>query len=203
MRELRERVAERCGRHSPPKRAAAAASWPGGGGARRERRRATTLLGAAAGGALGLAGVAEARRLANGDRDTLLRSARSAGPVRVAAGSLLLLRPRLLPVAVGTGSRARAPDWLVRMVAVREIVLGIGLLSAGRRRRDPRPWLLSSAAVDGAECVVVVDAIARRQLPGVPALGFAAADLGGALVAAGVLGQQRRDHRSAPPAAPS
>jgi hypothetical protein len=76
------------------------------------------------------------------------------------------------------------------MVAVREIVLGIGVASAARQSRDPRPWLLSSAATDGAECLVVLYALARRELPGIPALGFAAADLGGAMVAVGVLGQR-------------
>lgn len=116
-------------------------------------------------------------------------------PVRFAPSraSLLLAQPRLLPLAVGADSAARGSDWLIRMVALREIVLGIGVLCAARRRRDPRPWLLSSAATDGAECLVVLDAIARRQLPRVPALGFAAADLGGALVAVGVRAQQRRD----------
>jgi hypothetical protein len=151
------------------------------------------LLGCAAGGALGLAAIAEALRLANGDEATLLRSARTTGPVRAAAGSLLLARPRLLPLAVGAGPGAGGPDWLIRMVAVREIVLGMGLLSTARRRRDPRPWLLSTAATDGSECLVMLHAVTRRQLPAVPALGFAAADLGGALVAAGVLAQVRRD----------
>jgi hypothetical protein len=63
--------------------------------------------------------------------------------------------------------------------------------------------LLSSAATDGAEGVLVLDAIARRHLPSIPALGFAA-DIGGALVAAGVLSQQRRDRarRSASAGAP-
>jgi hypothetical protein len=79
------------------------------------------------------------------------------------------------------------------MLAVREIVLGFGLAAAANRQRDPRPWLLSAAAIDGAESVVVLVAIARRQLPSVPALGFAAADCGGALVAAGVLAQHVRD----------
>jgi hypothetical protein len=90
------------------------------------------------------------------------------------------------------------------MVAVREIILGIGLSSTARRQCDPRGWLLSSAATDGAEGVLVLDAIARRQLPSIPALGFAAADIGGALVAAGVLAQQRRDRarRSASAGAP-
>jgi len=159
--------------------------------------RRASLLGCAAGGALGLAGIAEALRLANGDDATLLRSTRTTGPVRAAAGSLLLARPRLLPLAVGAGPGAGGPDWLVRMVGVREFVLGLGLLSAARRRRDPRPWLLSTAAIDGSECLVVLHAVTRRQLPAVPALGFAAADLGGALVAAGVLAQLRRD-RAAP-----
>jgi hypothetical protein len=177
-----------------------ASSRVGGSSGPRSRRRRASLLGTAAGGAFGLAGIAEARRLANGDQATLVRSARTTGPVRALAGSLLLAQPRVLLAAVGAGSRDRAPDWLVRMVAVREIILGIGLLSTARRQRDPRPWLLCSAATDGAECVVVLDAIARRQLPSIPALGFAAADVGGALVAAGVLAQQRRDRarRSAP-----
>jgi hypothetical protein len=153
--------------------------------------RRAALVGSAAGGALGLAGIAEARRLANGDQATLLRSARNTGPTRVLAGLLLVVQPRLLPLAVGAGSSARTPDWLIRMVAVREIVLGIGLAAAASHQRDLRPALLSAAAIDGAEGVVLLAAIARRQLPTIPALGFAAADCGGALVAAGVLAQRR------------
>jgi hypothetical protein len=164
------------------------------------RRGPAATLAAAAGGALGLAGIMEAVRLAKGDQATLRRSARTTGPIRAVAGSLLLVQPRLLPRALGAGSGAQPPDWLVRMVAVREIVLGISLSSARRLPGDPRPWLLSAAAIDGAEGVVVLDAIARRQLPGVPALGFAAADLGGALVAVGVLAQQRRDRARGSPA---
>jgi hypothetical protein len=143
--------------------------------------------------------VAEVRRLANGDDATLLRSARTTGPIRAVAGAALMTQPRLLPLAVGAGSSARAPDWLIRMVAVREIVLGIGLFRAARPRHDPRPWLPSAAATDGAGCIVVLDAIARAQLPSVPALGFAATDLGGALVAAGVLARQRRVRPATPP----
>jgi hypothetical protein len=168
-----------------------------GSGRARLPRRQASLLGCAAGGALGLAGIAEALRLAKGGEGALLHGARTTGPVRAAAGSLLLARPRLLPPAVGADPGAGASDWLIRMVAVREIVLGMGLLSTARRRRDPRPWLLSTAAVDGSECLVVLHAVARRRLPAVPALGFAAADLGGALVAAGVLAQLRSD-RGAP-----
>lgn len=154
------------------------------------------LVATAAGGALGLAGVAEALRLARGDMETARRRATATGPTRVLAGSLLVAQPRLLPRAVGAG--VEAADWLVRMVALREIVLGIGLAPGARRQGDPRPGLLSAAAIDGAECIVVLGAIARRHLPAVPALGFAAADLGGALVAAGVLAQQRRERARRP-----
>jgi hypothetical protein len=201
MTGSRARSLSRAGRDarlaaSGPSKTSAMARLRGRGRPPQPERR-ISLLGCAAGGALGLAGIAEALRLANGDEATLLRSARTTGPVRAAAGSLLLARPRLLPLAVGAGPDARMPDWLIRMVAVREIVLGIGLLSTARRARDPRPWLLSTAATDGSECLVVLHAVTRRQLPAVPALGFAAADLGGALVAAGVLAQRRRD-RAAP-----
>ena len=148
-----------------------------------------SFVGTAAGIGLGLAGLVEAGRLARGDRSTLARSARAAGPVRVVAGSLLLVRPHALPVAVGAGSDMPVPEWLVRMVAVREIVLGLGVRAAGRRGRDPGRWLMTAAAIDGAEAVVVLDAIAHRRLAPLPGLGFATADLGGALVAAGVLRQ--------------
>ena len=153
------------------------------------------MLGTVAGAALGVAGIVEALRLAGGDTATLRQRARTGGPVRAGAGTLMLLRPRLLLAATGSTSDEWVPELLIRMVAVREIVLGIGLWSVSRRQEDPHPWLLASAATDGAECVVVLDAVARRRLPPIPALGFAAADLGGGLVAAGILAQRRAQPR--------
>jgi hypothetical protein len=52
--------------------------------------------------------------------------------------------------------------------------------------------LLAAAAIDGAECLVVLHAVAYGQLAALPALGFAAAELGGGLVAAGVVAQRHR-----------
>jgi hypothetical protein len=167
------------------------------------QRARLSAVGTAAGVVLGLAGIGEARRLAAGDDRTFLRSARTTGPVRALTGALLLARPHLLVTALGADSESRAPRWLVRMVAVREVALGIGLSAAANRHDDPRPWLLASAAIDGAESVVVLDAIARGQLDRIPAVGFAAADVGGALVAAGVLAQQHRRTRRADDSGPA
>lgn len=71
------------------------------GRSRRRRPSRAALVGTAAGASLGLAGMAEARRLANGDQATLLRSARTTGPTRAVVGSLLVVQPRLLRLRLG------------------------------------------------------------------------------------------------------
>jgi hypothetical protein len=152
----------------------------------------TAWIGTASGVTLGLAGLLQARRLAQGDGTALQRSAATSGPARIAFGTLLLIKPRLLPRSVGATSGGEAAPLLARMIAVREVVAGIGLLSASRADSDPRPSLLSLAAVDGSEGIVVLHALVRRRLPAIPALGFAVADLGGAMVGAGLFVRRRR-----------
>jgi hypothetical protein len=70
------------------------------------------------------------------------------------------------------------------MVAVREIAFGAATLAAARADRDPARWLLVLSLIDGAEALVVLDAVRRGDVPLRNGLAFAAADAGSALTAA-------------------
>jgi hypothetical protein len=94
-------------------------------------------------------------RLRDTDLATARSRARQLGTVRVGAGLALLARPRLLSGALGLSGREPASSWLPRLVAIREVALGTGALAASRPTADPWPWLMTIAAVDGAEAAVL------------------------------------------------
>jgi hypothetical protein len=101
---------------------------------------------------------------------------------RTAIATQLLLAPaaatRLVGLDTGTGRRV---SWLTRMMAVRDVALGIGGLLAARRGGDPTPWVLGGAAADAVDAAVLAHALRSRRLRGaVPAL----ATVGAASVAA-------------------
>ena len=62
---------------------------------------------------------------------------------RISAGLVLLVRPRLLGGALGWNDGDRESTWLPRLVAVRELGLGIGAVSSWHRDADPWPWLMT------------------------------------------------------------
>jgi hypothetical protein len=136
------------------------------------------------GGALFLAGVVQARQIAAGSEHEIAKAARVTGAARVLAGAMLLRWPQLLTTLLGRGRGSGTLPWLARMVAVREIAVGAAAVAAARAGRDPGRWLLVLSLVDGAEALVVLDAIRRDEVPLRQGVAFAAADVGSALTAA-------------------
>lgn len=108
-----------------------------------------------------------------------MRVTRAVGWGRLAAGGLLVLRPRLLPSIAGfhAGS-APEQEWLVQMMAAREAGLGLGTLTALHTGDSPRPWLWAQAASDAGDAVAFLN-LARRPVLRRRALGLAAFALAG------------------------
>lgn len=105
---------------------------------------------ALAGGGLFVLGVREAILLRDADDATARARARQLGLTRAGAGLALLIRPRLLTGALRFED-SDAARWLPRLLAVRELALGVGATAASSDKADPWPWLMTIAAVDGVE----------------------------------------------------
>jgi hypothetical protein len=125
-------------------------------------------------------GIREALILRDADDGTARARARQLGSTRIAAGVALLLRPQLLTGALGLEKGGAAAGWLPRVLAVREIGMGIGACTSSRKSADPWPWLMTIGAVDGAEAVVLLAAVRQHAVDSSGAWAFAAADLGSA-----------------------
>jgi hypothetical protein len=150
--------------------------------------RRSSLLPVAGGAALFVLGINEARRLAAAGPPEARRSVHRTAPARVIAGCLLLARPRALGEVIGADfSPVSESNWLVRMVAVRDLVLGVAGLAVSRSYEESRGWLFAQSLVDGAEALVVLGAVRRGELEPMRGLAFAAAEVGSAAVAVGLL----------------
>jgi hypothetical protein len=88
----------------------------------------------------------------------LSTTARAIGAGRAAIGVALLAAPG--PAAKRwLGDVSERPDAQVAISGLgsRDLILGLGTLWAlGGRKRDPRPWLIGSAAADTADLVSVL-----------------------------------------------
>ena len=84
--------------------------------------------------------------------------ARAAAGARTAIGIALLAAPG--PAAkrwLGDVSEQPGAQVAISGVGSRDLILGLGTLWAlGGRKRDPRPWLIGSAAADTADLVSVL-----------------------------------------------
>lgn len=138
------------------------------------------LAATGAGGTLLALGVREAVRLRDADLDTARSRARQLGAMRIGAGLLLVLRPQLLAGSLGLAGGGPASSWLPRLVAVREVALGAGAIAASRPNTDPWPWLMTIAAVDGAEAAVLTAGLKRGAVDPAGGWAFVAADVGSA-----------------------
>jgi len=110
--------------------------------------------------------------------------ARVIGIGRIAIGAGLLALPRLTGT-VWLGSPAEQPggQLAVASLGARDMALGAGMVWAlGGRKRDPRPWLLASAAGDLADLAGVLRH--REGLTSASAITTAA--MAGGAAAAGV-----------------
>jgi hypothetical protein len=67
-----------------------------------------------------------------------------------------------------------------RLLGIRELALGIGTTAASDDRADPRPWLMTISAIDGAEAAVLGLALRNHRIDVTGGLAFVAADLGSA-----------------------
>jgi hypothetical protein len=138
------------------------------------------LVATGSGGTLLALGLREAVRLRDADLDTARNRARQLGAMRMGAGLLLVLRPQVLAAFLGLAGGEPASSWLPRLVAVREVALGAGAVAASRPNADPWPWLMTIAAVDGAEAAVLAVGLKRGALDAAGGWAFVAADVGSA-----------------------
>jgi hypothetical protein len=136
--------------------------------------RRSSLVPLLGGAALFILGINEARRVA------------AAGPLEARRS---VARPRALGEVIAADfPPVSESNLLVRMVAVRELVLG---LAVSPSYEDSRRWLFAQSLVDGAEALIVLGAVRRGDLEPMRGLPFAAADAGSATVAIGLLAQGR------------
>jgi hypothetical protein len=139
--------------------------------------RRSSLVPLLGGAALFILGINEARRVA------------AAGPLEARRS---VARPRALGEVIAADfPPVSESNLLVRMVAVRELVLGIAGLAVSPSYEDSRRWLFAQSLVDGAEALIVLGAVRRGDLEPMRGLPFAAADAGSATVAIGLLAQGR------------
>jgi hypothetical protein len=126
-------------------------------------------------------GVREAIALRDADLAAARTRIRQLGIVRISAGLILMAKPGLLAGALGWDDGDRgATTWLPRLVALRELCLGVGAMNSSRRDADPWPWLMTIATVDGVEGLVLMAALIRRDVDPAGGCGYAAADFGSA-----------------------
>ena len=133
-----------------------------------------------AGGALFALGLREAVRLRDADAELARSRARQLGGTRIVAGAVLLIRPQVLTSALRLSAAGGAGWWLCRMLAVREIAVGVGTVAASRPAADPWPWLMTVSAIDGAEALVLLTALRSNAIDRAGGWAFVAADIGSA-----------------------
>ena len=90
--------------------------------------------------------------------------ARNLAWIRVAVGALLLLAPGLLGrLIVGRDASRPVGRMLLRGLAMRDLVLGVGLLRATELGHDDHDWLMFAAASDAVDALATL--VAFGQLP--------------------------------------
>lgn len=111
------------------------------------------------------------------DRPDVLAVAASAA-ARLAFAAWFLSRPDAVAHAWRRPPSPRLRR-AARLVAVRELVLGVGAAAAVARQRPARGWVLAMAAADAVNGVVTAVAGLRGAVPARRAAGLAAFDLSG------------------------
>ena len=140
-------------------------------------------------------GAREARRLARSDIAAARRSARQLGLTRAAFGLAMLLRPTLLVTALGIRDAAGpSARWLPRLLAVREIALGMGLTVSSRGDGNPYAGLITLSLIDAGEAVILLLALNSHEVARDRGWAFIAADAGSALAGAGATTQLHKKH---------
>lgn len=91
------------------------------------------------------------------------RAAIYAGRMRCVVGTVLLLMPRWAArLEFGPGADTPAASWLLRMLGLRDILLGLGTLIAASERRGGASWASMGAIADAGDGLF---ALAVRGLP--------------------------------------
>lgn len=112
---------------------------------------------------------------------------------RAGLGVMMLVRPRLLPGALGVDSATSARmAWLVQMLGAREVALGLGSVVAARSGDLPacRTWLGGSLLSDAADAVAVAGAVGRGQLKRLPGVALVAVAVAAVAVQAAELARR-------------
>jgi hypothetical protein len=105
---------------------------------------------------------------------------------RIGIGLLLLLFPRRMARSMWGGSQGSSPavTLFVRMVGVRDAILGAGALAAMQQQGETgasarvRPWMSYGAVADGVDAVALL--LAYKHLPKRKRFGLLAVAAGGA-----------------------
>lgn len=89
---------------------------------------------------------------------------------RVGIGVVLLAAPVGSVRVLGTDTAtAKRVTHLIRMAAIRDVVLGAGAASAQRRGEPSAGWVVAGAAADVADAVLVAGAIRKGRARGLAA----------------------------------
>jgi uncharacterized membrane protein len=115
------------------------------------------------------------------------RTAQALGWLSVGLGLTALLAPRALGTATGIGARTG----MLRMIGLRELAAGAGLLTA----RDARPWLWSRVAGDTLD-LLVLGAAAARPATGERTRSLVSLGIVASITAADVAASVRQSRRS-------
>ena len=80
------------------------------------------------------------------------------GAARLSFGMALLLSPASTLRFLWPEEEASRPitSEIARALGIRETVLGLGILGALMGKGSPKPWLVASAAVDGADVALTL-----------------------------------------------
>ena len=86
--------------------------------------------------------------------------------VRCAVGIVLLTRPRaVVDVLGGAAALTPAGDWSTRMLAARELAVGLGAVAAAREGDvHARTWSAAGALCDAVDAVVLTAALRSGRL---------------------------------------
>jgi hypothetical protein len=84
------------------------------------------------------------------------RIAEAIAASRVAFGGLLCAVPEVAASWVGDDARTPGAGMIIRILAAREVALGLGTLASSREPAQQRNWLLASGACDAADFAVTL-----------------------------------------------
>jgi hypothetical protein len=106
------------------------------------------------------------------------------GALRAGLGVAMITRPSLVPRLLGADEKtAERVAWLAQMAGIREIVLGVGAVTASGR--GARRWFVAGAACDALDAYALATAVRRRHVNvvGVGAVGTSLAAAAGGVAA--------------------